>query len=260
MIGSSCSKGRRCPAIYANGTRSRSSATPWTQNENLIKRIIGKPGEQIALVDGDVFVRSDAVPEDATNSLDDLGRTGLVDRAQARARAARGLAALSSTRHRLPRIWARPRSVALQTEAKTGRSSGTTLSRKPFRGRSPQLSLGQHGRGISEIRLAYNDHRPVPRSSIRSRARQGVAPAQLPGIRSCDLNRVSSRPAKSDELTIELTTRQTVFQAPSLQGNDRHAHVTRFALLHRGVRLGHELASRQSCQVTPIKTGPGLAC
>lgn len=214
---------------------------PVDPGENLIKRIIGKPGEQIALVDGDVFVRP--VPEDATNSLTTWDEQGWsIARKPEREQRAVWLPVFD-TAH-LPRSGPVPGAWPFKP-SEDWTLDGTTLS-KDSEGIA-ELSWDNTVWDIRD-RLAYNDIDLYRDPRFGPGRAKGWLPPNYP-VSDLAISTGFEPNSKSDELTIELTTRQTVFQA--------RVSGTTVTLMSRDLLLPEsdwtELAREKP--VTPIKPG-----
>lgn len=183
---------------------------PADPNENLIKRIIGMPGEQIALVDGDVFVRSDADP--APNSLDTWNQPGwTIARKPEREQREVWLPVFDAAR--LPRGGPVPGAWPFKPSDDWS-LSGTTL-KKDGEGEA-QLVWDNTAWDIRD-RLAYNDLDLYRDPRFGPGRAKNWLPANYP-VSDLAVSMGFEPSAESDALTIELAARKTIFRA-ELQGN-----------------------------------------
>jgi len=178
---------------------------PADPNENLIKRIVGMPGEQIALVDGDVFVRT--IDNPGVNDLETWDQPGwMIARKGEREQRAVWQPVFDAAR--IPRGGPVPGSWPFKP-SDDWTLSGTTLKKDSA---GPAQLVWDNASWDIRDRLAYNDldlYRD-PRFG------PGRAKGWLPPNYSVSDLAVSMgfEPGDTDaELTIELATRQMLFQA-----------------------------------------------
>lgn len=178
---------------------------PVDPNENLIKRIIGMPGEQIALVDGDVFVRP--VTNASGNSLTTWEEPGWTIARKAE-REQRAVWQPVFDAARLPRGGPVPGSWPFKP-SEDWTLDGTTLAKNDTG--EAELRWDNTVWDIRD-RLAYNDIDLYRDPRFGPGRAKGWLPPNYP-VSDLAITTGFEPATPDDTLTIELTTRQTIFQS-----------------------------------------------